>query len=180
MVNKMNVGADRSGDAARLRLRVDGDRPRKPPFTHDYAEADIIRLSAFFRDNPVPILVCCPDGDLIKLNPAAERLLKRFKITATDLLTEEHKRLVQRSLAGQIADYTCEVSIGNYRFSVSYHALPTFRLVYLYVIDMTEYRRIEELLQAATETLGVVTHAIKQLQEFSYWQSLNLVELPDR
>ncbi len=112
----------------------------------DFSEkADLLRLSVFFRNNPVPILVCSPDGEVIKLNPAAEKMVRRqVGLRETELLPTNHQGLVQACLAGEIKEYTVAHVIGGDRksqrvFAITYNAVPSFKLVYLYIVDITEY-----------------------------------------
>jgi hypothetical protein len=134
---------------------------------HDYAEADILRLSAFFRSNPNPILVCSPDGEVIKVNPAAERLLRRLHLTETDLLPANHCQIVTACLEGSLREYGVEVATDRHTFALTYHPMPAFKLVYVYAIDITAYKLAEaDLLQIATRTLTLAQQAVSHLQSF--------------
>lgn len=136
----------------------------QPPFHRDYEEADIIRLSAFFRNNPVPILVFSPEGSIIRVNPAANRLLKRLNIPEANLLPTNHNRIVDDCVQGYCREQSVEVTIANRTFALTYHALTSYRMVYLYAIDITDYRRAEdEFLQIASNTLDLVKLAVLRL-----------------
>ncbi|MBW4469114.1 MAG: hypothetical protein KME45_01780 [Stenomitos rutilans HA7619-LM2] len=133
----------------------------------DYADADIIRLAAFIRDNPNPILAFNPDGDVIKTNPAAVRLLKRLHVEPGAILPAEHPHIVAACLTGQQKEHTIEVMVNNHMLSLTYHSLSAFKLVYLYVIELTDYRQAEaELLRIASKTVDMAKQAILQLQAF--------------
>lgn len=133
----------------------------------DYADADIIRLSAFIRDNPNPILAFSPDGAVIKTNPAAVRLLKRLHVEPSAILPAEHPQIVAACLTGQQQDHTIEVTVNNHMLALTYHSLPAFKLVYLYVIELTDYRQAEaELLRIAAKTVDLAKQAVLQLQAF--------------
>ncbi len=134
---------------------------------HDYAEADILRLSAFIRSNPNAMLVFSPDGAVIKANPAAERLLRRLQLSEADLLPDNHHEIVNACLGGTLREYGVEVATDRHIFALTYHALPAFKLVYLYVIDITDYRLAEaELVRVATHTLNLAKQAVTHLQSF--------------
>lgn len=144
---------------------------QQPSARDGYAEAGLLRLSVFFRNNPVPILVCSPDGEVIKLNPAAEKMVRRqLRLQETELLPVNHQGLVQACLAGEIKEWTVEHTVGTDRksqrvFAITYNAVPSFKLVYLYVVDITEYRQAEDdFLQVAANTLDVVKLAVLQLR----------------
>ncbi|MCL6433544.1 MAG: hypothetical protein K6T90_04880 [Leptolyngbyaceae cyanobacterium HOT.MB2.61] len=134
---------------------------------HDYADADILRLATFFRSNPNPILVFSPDGNILKTNPAAEKLIKRLQIQESDLLPVDHVQIVQACLGGQMHEYGVEVTTHDHVFALTYHPLPAFKLVYLYAIEITEFKRAEEdLLQIVANTLAMTKQAVSQLRTF--------------
>jgi hypothetical protein len=141
-----------------------------PSERNSYAEADLLRLSVFFRNNPVPIFVCSPDGDVIKRNPAAEKMLRQqLGLREAELLPANHVGLVQACLLGDIKEWTVEHVVGDRNsrqiFAITYHAVPSFKLVYLYIVDITEYRRAEsDFLQVAANTLDVVKLAVLKLR----------------
>ncbi|MBW4696171.1 MAG: hypothetical protein KME27_31025 [Lyngbya sp. HA4199-MV5] len=133
----------------------------------DYADADIIRLSAFIRDNPNPILAFNPNGEVIRTNPAAVRLLKRLHVEPWAILPAEHSHIVMACLTSQQMDHTIEVTVNNHMLALTYHSLPAFKLVYLYVIELTDYRQAEaELLRIAAKTVDLAKQAVLQLQAF--------------
>lgn len=133
----------------------------------DYADADIIRLAAFIRDNPNPILAFNPNGEVIKTNPAAVRLLKRLHVEAWAILPADHPQIVTACLTSQQTDHTIEVTVNNHMLALTYHSLPAFKLVYLYVIELTDYRQAEaELLRIAAKTVDLAKQAVLQLQAF--------------
>lgn len=133
----------------------------------DYADADIIRLAAFIRDNPNPILAFNPDGEVIRTNPAAVRLLKRLHVEPWAILPAEHPHIVTACLTSQQTDHTIEVTVNSHMLALTYHSLPAFELVYLYVIELTDYRQAEaELLRIALKTVDLAKQAVLQLQAF--------------
>jgi PAS domain-containing protein len=123
----------------------------------DYTEATIIRLAAFFRNNPNPILVFNPDGEVIRANPAAERLRLRLQINLTALLPEEHHTVVQLCLSGRVPEHVAEVKVHDRVFVLTYRAFISCKVVYLSAIDVTKYRQTEaEFVQLANYTLDLV------------------------
>ena len=165
MVDKNDPAEVRHGQFINLPLEPISLKPRHLLSTRDYAHADIIHLSAFIRDNPNPILVFSPDGAVVKTNPAATRLLKRLQIDAVTLLPADHSQIVTACLADQRQEYTIEVTVNNIYLALTYHALPAFKIVYLYAIELTDYRQAEaELLQVASKTIDLAKLAVLQLQ----------------
>ncbi|GEM_PF-2330211 len=169
MVNKNNPTIAREGQFYNLPLKTFDFGQRAYPSSHvlsghDYAHADIIHLSAFFRDNPNPVLVCSPDGDVIKVNRVAVRLLKRLQLESTDLLPAEHVQIVQACLQGQFKEYTIEITVNNHILALTYYAMPAFEIVYLYAVEITDYRRAEtELLQIVANTITLAKRAVRQI-----------------
>jgi len=149
--------------------------PVEQQFHHDrlfasgrYTDADILRLADFFRNNPHPTLVFNPVGEVIKVNPSAQRLLRHLSIQSDELLPAEHVSIVQTCLS-QHQTLTCEVRVGHSLLALAYAAIPSFQLVYLYAIDLTEYRKAEDhLLQAISAALS--------LTRMSLWQQAQHVK----
>jgi hypothetical protein len=158
MLNKKHLDAEQSGQFFQAASQY--------PLGGDYAEAEILRLFIFFRTNPNPLMVFSPTGEVIKVNPAAERLLNRWQIEQSDLLPEAHLQIVRSCLAGQ-REYRVEVAVKQRVFALTYHALPSFKLTYLYVLDITEYRQAEEeFLLVANSTIERIKRAVMQIQGF--------------
>ncbi|MBW4580946.1 MAG: hypothetical protein KME42_15370 [Tildeniella nuda ZEHNDER 1965/U140] len=167
MVDTNDPAGVRYGQFIDLPLEPIALKPRHLLSKRDYAHADIIHLSAFIRDNPNPILVFSPDGAVVKTNPAAVRLLKRLQRDALALLPAEHPQIVTACLADQRKEHTIEVMINNMYLALTYRSLPAFKIVYLYAIELTDYRQAEaELLQIASKTIDLAKQAVLQLQAF--------------
>jgi PAS domain-containing protein len=137
------------------------------PLRCDYGEAEIIRLSAFIRDHPHPVLVFSPTGEVIKANPAAERLRHRLQIEWTDLLPVDHLQAVRQCLSGRGDKHTAEVTVQDQVFVLTYDAFISRKVAYFSAIDVTKYRQAEaEFLQLANYALDRVKLALL------HWQSL--------
>ncbi|QZZ19387.1 hypothetical protein J5X98_18660 [Leptothermofonsia sichuanensis E412] len=167
MVSKVPLNIQTCSQVAEVSPPVASLGTNPSHLNHDYAEADILRLSTFFRSNPNPILVFSPDGNVVKTNPAAVRMLKRLHMGELDLLPEDHAQIVQSCLDGRMREYAIEVNTHNRVFALTYHPLPAFKLVYLYAIEITEFRRAEEdLLRMVASTLTLAKQAVLRLQAF--------------
>ncbi|UBF26792.1 hypothetical protein K9N68_02010 [Kovacikia minuta CCNUW1] len=166
MVNKKYLDQDRGGQFPSDE-RLVANTAFCQSSNHDYADADILHLSTFFRNNPNPILIFSPTGDVVKANPAAERLLKRIQIQETDLLPADHRQIVAACLEGRLKEHAVEVTVNDRVFALTYHSLSSFRMVYLYAIEITEYRRAEaDLLRIASNTVALAKLAVSRLQAF--------------
>lgn len=167
MVSKKNPMADDPAQIAAYMPKVTGLQPRPLLTNRDYADADIIHLSAFIRDNPNPIVAFSPDGGVLKTNPAAARLLKRLSVEPAAILPADHVQIVTACLKGQRKEYTIEVTVNASYLALTYHVLPAFNLVYLYAIELTDYRQAEtELLRIALNTIDLAKQAVSHLQAF--------------
>lgn len=167
MVSKKNPNPAWQAQFANVRSLPAGFKPLSLLPHREYADADIIHVAAFIRDNPNPILAFSPDGDVIKTNPAAIRLLKRLNVEPKAILPLDHPQIVSAFLAGQRKEHTIEVTVGHSYLALNYHALPAFKLVYLYVIELTDYRQAEaELVRVASKTITLAKQAVLQLQAF--------------
>ena len=170
MVDKSNPAGVRYGQFIDLPLDAIALEPSQPLLrralaNRDYADADIIHLGTFIRNNPNPILVFSPTGEVIKTNPAAVRLLKHLQTEPLALLPAEHGQIVTDCLEGKRQEYTIEVVVNNIYLALTYRSLPAFKLVYLYAIELTDYRQAEaELLQVASKTIDLAKRAVLQLQ----------------
>lgn len=108
----------------------------RPAHTTDYAGASIIHLAAFLRDNPSPILLCDADGAIVKANPAAQRLLKRYQISTAHLLPPNHVAILQFCLEGGEDPAVVRV-VENRTFHLTYQSIAQFPLVSLYITEVT-------------------------------------------
>jgi hypothetical protein len=64
-------------------------------------------------------------------------------------------------------EWAIEVNTHNHIFALTYHALPAFQLVYLYAIEITEFRRAEDdLLRVVASTLTLAKQAVLRLKAF--------------
>lgn len=115
------------------------------------AEEENIRLAAFPRNDPNPVLASDKSGNLIYLNPAAQRAIAKLSIDdPTGFLPKNHLQLVRNCLESGQSDRSIDVKIADSVFSWSYHPILRLGVVHLYAIDITERQWAEEqLLQAA-------------------------------
>jgi len=168
MVNRNALFADQGNSTdwmATRRGRIPDPLPQSQ--AGEYAAADIIRLSLFFKQNVNPILVFDAGTTLVKTNPAADRLFRRLPLPAAEILPADHPQIIQSCLRGRFKEYAVEVTVQSHILALTYHPLPSFGLVYVYVIDLTDYRHAEaELVRVATHTLALAKTAILTLQQF--------------
>lgn len=133
--------------------------------SREYTDAGIIQLAAFLRDNPNPILVFNPEGAVIKVNPTAVKLLKRLQVDALAILPPEHLQIVKACLEREGHEHTIEVTVNSSILALTYRSLLAFKIVYLYAIELTDYRRSEaELLRIAAKTIDLAKQAVVQVQ----------------
>lgn len=112
------------------------------------AELEIVRLAALSRENPNPVLECDEHGEPIHVNPAAERIWRELGLEGiSGLLPENHPQLVRTSLADAHAFQHVEVVVKERIFSWTYRPHAEARLVYLFAVDITSRRHMEEQLR---------------------------------
>ena len=165
MVNKNNQTAAYQAHFVELLSSSASLKSRQHPMSREYADASIIQLAAFLRNNPNPILVFDPQGEVIKINPTAVQLLKRLQVEALALLPLDHPQIVKACLADEGHEHTIEVTVNSTILALTYRSLTAFGIVYLYAIELTDYRRSEvELLRIATKTIDLAKQAVLQVQ----------------
>jgi diguanylate cyclase (GGDEF)-like protein/PAS domain S-box-containing protein len=118
---------------------------------HKAAEEENIRLAAFPRNDPNPVLASDRKGNLIYINPAAQRVLAQLGVEeATGFLPANHPKLVRRCLETGQGERQIEATVGSRIFSWTYHPIPALDVVHMYATDITERLWAEEqLLHAA-------------------------------
>jgi diguanylate cyclase (GGDEF)-like protein/PAS domain S-box-containing protein len=112
------------------------------------AELEIVRLAALSRENPNPVLECDAAGRSLHVNPAAERIWKELSLPGIEgLLPENHRELVKTSLENGQGFQNVDVTVGDRIFSWSYRPHIDARVVYLFAVDITTRRHMEEQLR---------------------------------
>jgi diguanylate cyclase (GGDEF)-like protein/PAS domain S-box-containing protein len=111
------------------------------------AEQESARLAAFPRQNPYPILECGRDGEVMYLNPAAERLVGELSLgSARGLLPDEHGALVHACARTGEGVRGVEVRVGRRVLAWTYHPQPAVGTVHLFGEDITDRKRVQERL----------------------------------
>jgi diguanylate cyclase (GGDEF)-like protein/PAS domain S-box-containing protein len=110
-------------------------------------EEEILRLAAFPRNNPNPILECAADAGPVYVNPAAERLLRELGFAEPGgFLPPAHAELVRACLDGGEGARDVEVRVGARVFSWTYQPDLPAETVHLFAEEVTERKRVEERL----------------------------------
>jgi diguanylate cyclase (GGDEF)-like protein/PAS domain S-box-containing protein len=115
------------------------------------AQEETRRLAAFARENPGPILECAPDGRVLYLNPAAERLVAELGAAGAEgVLPPEHARLAAACVAGGESARGVEARVGERVFAWTYHPQGQTGTVHLFGEEVTERKRVEARLRHDT------------------------------
>jgi diguanylate cyclase (GGDEF)-like protein/PAS domain S-box-containing protein len=115
---------------------------------HRQAMEENVRLAAFVRESPNPVVECGPGGQVLFLNPAAEELVAAVGGgELARLLPANHAQLVRTGLATGKAYRAVEVVVGGRIFAWTYHPHPPMRAVHLFAEDITGRRAVEEQLR---------------------------------
>jgi diguanylate cyclase (GGDEF)-like protein/PAS domain S-box-containing protein len=112
------------------------------------SEEENLRLAALSLENPNPVLECGADGRPLHSNPAAEQVARELQLSAvTGLLPSNHAQLVQTALEQDQAFQNVEATVGGRIFSWSYRPNTISGVVYLFAVDITGRRHMEEQLR---------------------------------
>jgi diguanylate cyclase (GGDEF)-like protein/PAS domain S-box-containing protein len=112
------------------------------------AETEIVRLAALSRENPNPVLECDEQGRSLHVNPAAERISRDLGAESiSGLLPDNHLHLVRASLENGEGFQNVEVTVAGRIFSWTYRPHADARVVYLFAVDITTRRHMEEQLR---------------------------------
>jgi diguanylate cyclase (GGDEF)-like protein/PAS domain S-box-containing protein len=112
------------------------------------SEEENLRLAALSLENPNPVLECAADGRPLHANPAAEQVARELKLNSvTGLLPTNHAQLVQTALQQDQAFQNVEATVGGRIFSWSYRPNVVSGVVYLFAVDITGRRHMEEQLR---------------------------------
>ncbi|MBN2499111.1 MAG: EAL domain-containing protein [Deltaproteobacteria bacterium] len=127
------------------------------------AELDNLRLAAFARQSPYPIIECDARGFATYLNPATRHLLDTLAVDLGDLLPVNHEDIVQACLYEEAPSSSIEVECQERVFSWTYQPAAESAVVHLYGIEITDQRRAEARLQRNAlqdELTGLPTRAL--------------------
>jgi diguanylate cyclase (GGDEF)-like protein/PAS domain S-box-containing protein len=112
------------------------------------SEEENLRLAALSLENPNPVLECAADGRPLHANPAAEQVARELQLNAvTGLLPVNHAQLVQTALQQDQGFQNVEATVGGRIFSWSYRPNVVSGVVYLFAVDITGRRHMEEQLR---------------------------------
>jgi diguanylate cyclase (GGDEF)-like protein len=109
-------------------------------------EDENVRLAAFPRENPNPILECDANGFPIYVNPAAGEVVKRLGVDLYDFLPPNHLEIITSCIRSQDRTSDVEVVVADRVFSWVYQPVQAVGTVHLYATDVTEQKRAEEFL----------------------------------
>lgn len=111
-------------------------------------EEQNIRLAAFPKYNPNPVLACDREGEIVYVNPATEQVLEQLRIgLATGFLPVNHRELVRSSFKHTNRGWQVERIIQDRVFCWLYHPIPSLQIVHIHVMDITDRQKAEEQLR---------------------------------
>jgi diguanylate cyclase (GGDEF)-like protein/PAS domain S-box-containing protein len=111
------------------------------------AEEEIVRLAAFPRESPHPILSSDFDGNIIYFNPAAFQILEGLGLDSPEkILPENHNELIQLCLDDKKSYHNLEVKVKGHYFSWTYNPAPESRVIHLHGFNITDQKYFEEKL----------------------------------
>ena len=110
------------------------------------AEEQSLRLAAFARENPNPIFELAPDGAVVWVNAAGQRLVAALGVDGpAGVLPQDHPALLRQAAEGA-GTHAREAAVAGRVFAWSYHPQPALGTVHLFGEEVTERKRAEERL----------------------------------
>lgn len=107
-----------------------------------------LRLAAFPKYNPNPVLACDPNGEIIYVNPATERVLEQLRIgLATGFLPVNHREIVANCLTQGQRGWQVERQIHDRVYSWLYYPIASLQVVHMHVMDISDRASAEEKLR---------------------------------
>ena len=134
----------------------DGEVRRVAGLAEDVTEQHLAheetgRLAAITRENPNPVLQCDTAGKPLHVNPAAEQVCVELGLSDIyDLLPPNHDQLVRSAVETGEGVHNLDFDIGERIFSWTYRPDREAGLVYLFAVDVTGRRLMEEQLRHDT------------------------------
>ena len=111
------------------------------------AENEIIRLAAFPRESPHPILSSDLDGNIIYKNPASQNILEGLGLESpVSILPKNHLELITSCLKDKKSYHNLEARVKGHVFSWTYNPAPDFNVIHLHGLNITDQKYFEEKL----------------------------------
>ncbi|OGQ98520.1 MAG: hypothetical protein A2505_06040 [Deltaproteobacteria bacterium RIFOXYD12_FULL_55_16] len=108
---------------------------------------EIIRLAAFPRENPNPVLASAADGAITYMNHSAKAILEELRLGGEDFLPPDHGQIIEACLASGRNRSGIESPAGEKIFEWNYHPLAEQGMVHIYAKDITARKMLEEQLR---------------------------------
>jgi diguanylate cyclase (GGDEF)-like protein/PAS domain S-box-containing protein len=109
-------------------------------------EYDNLRLAAFPRANPEPVLECDFDGNITYINPATHKLMLKMNIDIQHLLPKNHKNICLECSKNPDSTYEHEISFKDITILWSYNPVSNIGYIHIYGSDITEKKKSENKL----------------------------------
>jgi signal transduction histidine kinase len=124
-----------------------------------HAQAELARLASFPEMDPKPIVELREDAALSYANPAARKLFPDLeKLGGAHPLVGNAEALVEQLLRGSEEFLIQKRNLDDRAYAIRVHFARTARLIRLYVADITDYEKVEEMKE---EFLHHVSHELR-------------------
>lgn len=109
-------------------------------------EYDNLRLAAFPRANPNPVLECDFEGNITYINPSTHKLMISMNVTLKDLLHPNHHEICKQCKKNTEANREYDLVLKDKIMMWSYHPVSNIGYIHIYGFDITEKRNSENKL----------------------------------
>ena len=121
------------------------------------ANDELARLASFPELNPGPIIEVDVTGELHYVNPAGEELFPDFQQSGSNHPLLSDLSAVSANLQADIRKFHIrEIKIDDAWYQQAFHLVPNSERLRFYVVNITERKRAEEVLQRQNEYLAAL------------------------
>ncbi|MFN8576913.1 MAG: EAL domain-containing protein [Candidatus Sericytochromatia bacterium] len=109
-------------------------------------EYDNLRLAAFPRANPNPVLECDFEGNITYINPATHKLMLKMNMGIEHLLPKNHINICIECSKNNETNYEHEIEFKDKTMLWSYNPVSNIGYIHIYGFDITEQKISENRL----------------------------------
>lgn len=124
-------------------------------------EEKIKLLSRFPEDNPNPVIRVSGEGEILYTNEAGKPFIENWERTINQSIPDEFKTEIKRSLTDN-KSISFESQIGRKNYTIRINPNKEENYLFLYAIDITEQKTVEQELRRQEELLDSINQHINE------------------